>query len=265
VSEVDWADKIAKLLRKAEDTDNPHEAEAFTEKAQELMTQYAITEAMLREREDKPAEEIVEETIECAGVHRHVLKSLAGAIVDANACQWFYRNFTDSSPRRIDVVTIGYESDVARIRLLHTSVQLQLEVARTKWVAEHPTLSTMSRTQKRLARRDFGFGFVDGLRTRLSQAAEAGQRDAAEVEAERSGATVSEASESVAMIVRSRADNVQDWYDEKWGGELRTVRTNYKSSYTDGRGAGEAAGASADISLGGDRVSGGSAPALGAG
>lgn len=49
----DLLKKIGKLLRKAENTDNSHEAEAFQQAAQRLATQYSIDLAIARAHADK--------------------------------------------------------------------------------------------------------------------------------------------------------------------------------------------------------------------
>ena len=65
---TDTARKIGALLAKAERTDNPHEAEAFTRKAEALMVKYRIDEAMARRAAgaDVRPEEIIER---CVGMY----------------------------------------------------------------------------------------------------------------------------------------------------------------------------------------------------
>lgn len=261
---TDWTDKVVKLLRKAEETDVPAEAETFMAKAQELMTKHSIDEAMLADREDKPAEEIVEEVVEYAGVYRVALRGLGHVIAKANSCRSFYCDMRYSSPRRIDVHIIGYESDVARVKMLNASAQLQLETAKAAWVAEQPNFKLFSSKQKKYARRDFAFGFVTGLAKQLEAANKIGKEEAAKTEAEFRNVSAEEASESVELVLRSREDNVNDWFDKQHGGTIRTVHKRYRGGGMGANAAGRSAGMSADVG-GSDRVAGGSGAALGAG
>src|SRR5688572_13087718 len=67
-------DKIAKLLAKAEGTNNPLEAETFMRKAEELMLKHGIERAMLEDR--KPGhvrQEIIVRRIHIPGGHGYAM------------------------------------------------------------------------------------------------------------------------------------------------------------------------------------------------
>lgn len=269
-----YADKIAKLLAKAEDTDNPAEAEIFTAKAQELMTQYAISEQMIREQEGKPREEIVEEYIVYGGTYGAAHARIGQNIGEANNCKLLWGQASVEKPLKTDptrtryvnatkLYVIGFESDVARVKLLDTSLQIQATIALTGYVKDGGLEGLWDNNDKTRARRDFIEGFASGLGQKLRAARSKGEEEAAHEEAERTGVTEDEASESVALVIRSRKDQVQDWYDEKWGGRVRKSRASYRRYGSYGaRSAGHSAGMSANTSSNNLRGSGG---ALGSG
>jgi hypothetical protein len=251
-----YADKIAKLLRKAEST-TPEEAEALVAKAQELMTEYAISEELLaRARGDNRAEreEVVQETIEFTGIFRQALYEIGQVITKANDCRAMHENVTWKRPHTTILYVIGYESDVRRVHLLNASVQIQAQGALAKWWRDQDT-GWMSGMQKYKARREFLFAFARGLNDKLGAAREAGQRAAAAAKAQRDSVTSQEASESVALVVRDKKQRVNDWIDDKYGNEIRTVSRNYSRGSAAAEAAGYDAGQSADLNRGG-RVGG---------
>lgn len=254
-----YADKIAKLLRKAENPAvTPQEAEAFLAKAQELMTQWGIDEALIAKAAGQEVkEEIVEEIIKYTGVYHAALFDIGWAIARANDCKSFIGRRGSYTTQTV----VGFKSDVERVKMLDTSAQIQATGALTKWWAEQNS-SYMTAMQKFKARREFLFGFANGLHTQLIAAKKKGEKAAAQSEAERAGVSATEASESVALVVKSRKERVEDWVDKQYGRSLRGVSRNYASGGRDARAAGSAAGRKADISNRGG-VRGGSRGELG--
>jgi hypothetical protein len=257
-----YAEKIAKLLALAESTTNPGEAEVFTAKAQELMTQYAISEAMVREREGKPREEIIEGHIIYSGTYAKAYAEIGIAIARQNNCKPLIGETyvkqalkTDSNRTRMvkgsDLHVIGFESDVARVKLLDSSLHIQCSIALTNWVKEGHLEGLWDANEKTRARREFIYGFASGVREKLREARIKGQQEATAEEAERAEVSVDEASESVGLILRSRKDQVNDWYDEQWGGRTRSSRRSYRMGNASASGAGRSAGLSANTSTNG--------------
>jgi len=83
-SETTLLDRVRKLLAKAEaEGVTPHEAEALTAKAAELMARYGIDRAMLaatRPETDQPGNRIIDIANPWAQVRAHLLAGLAGAM-----------------------------------------------------------------------------------------------------------------------------------------------------------------------------------------
>ena len=76
-----YADKIAKLLAKAEST-TPEEAESLVAKAQELMTAYAVSEAMIDSVRGIERDEIGQD--EYVGIFRAAVADIGRAVARAN-------------------------------------------------------------------------------------------------------------------------------------------------------------------------------------
>ena len=261
-----YADKIAKLLRKAEGNTTPEEAEALVAKAQELMTQYAIDEELLaRARGQEVEDKVVEKHITYKGVYSAALYNIGRAVARANGCKTLISKMRGGTI----LYVVGMESDVERVKMLDASVQIQATSALVQWASDgiEPWMTPM---EKFKTRREFLFGFASGLTLQLTAARKAGERQAAEAEAARLNeddavdreAAKETASESVALVVRTRKQRVDDWYDERYGGTTRTVSRNYSSGGYGAASAGSEAGRRADVS-GRGRV-GGSARQLGA-
>lgn len=229
-----YADKIAKLLAKAEST-TPEEADALIAKAQELMTKYAIDQQLidaLRAGKDA-AEEIIEVVVEYAGTYRHATFRLAHAVALANNCQTFVDDDTRNRVARLHV--IGFEGDVERTRILDASLQIQMHRALNEWAPD--ATAHLGRNEKFAARRQFMFSFTQAVRVRLAAGVAAGEKAAKKEHGEK----------SVELVLRSRKDNVQSWMDEQYGGRFKTVKRNYKAGAASAAAAGTEAGQRADV------------------
>lgn len=116
-------DKITALLTKAEDKGcTAAESEAFFAKAQELMTKWAIDEQMLKLSGKSINEKIVTATVTIPSTYFAALIWLWVHVGRANDCVVLqskgYRGST------MKAVVTGYESDVANVQLLVTSLTL---------------------------------------------------------------------------------------------------------------------------------------------
>lgn len=252
IAEVDadakatYAEKIAKLLRKAEATDNEHEAEALTAKATSLMETYAIDEDMLAKARGEQRQEVITTTkIQYFGIFQSALMDIGWAIAVAHDCKGYMTKCTWDKPTHTDLTLAGFESDLARITLLDASLQIQCATAlRVWWKTEDR--SWMGKMQAFKAKREFIMGFASGAGQKLRAARRAGQQVAVKHEATRSGSTEAEASTGVALVLRSRQEQVKDWYDKTYGKSTRTVSRRYSSGGRDARAAGHAAGSTAN-------------------
>ncbi|MBT2544489.1 DUF2786 domain-containing protein [Streptomyces sp. ISL-44] len=110
--------KIRAILAKAEDpATSPEEADAYFAKAAELMAKYGIEKAMLADADpsqDRPGDRIIKIT----GTYANDREFLLGYIVDALGCKGI-------NLRSGEVHLFGYESELERVEMLFTSLQLQ--------------------------------------------------------------------------------------------------------------------------------------------
>lgn len=235
------ANKIMKLLAKAEST-TPEEAEALTAKAQELMAEYAISEAMIQAARGVITETIVEHSVKLQGIYQAAHVRLGQVIGDANDCRVFQVKYSHSTTLHY----VGFENDVSNCEVLLTSLMIQASVALRKfskeWKAKYSYLGGMDAFK---SRRDFLFGFADGVAPRLKKARE---EAAQTVEADRVENPTSEAAaaSSVALVLVSRKKKVEDHWQDNYAAGMRKVHSRM-SSGVGGRAAGRAAGAAASL------------------
>lgn len=245
-----YADKIAKLLAKAEST-TPEEAEALTAKAQELMSRYAIDEAMLEMARGfaGTSNKVVREEFIIVGIYRFPLADLCTYVLYANDCKIVVRG--GKNPREIDgrlfretVVYwgVGFKSDIDRARLMYTSLMLQAIRAENAWWRENQHLHEHKKKGGHYERRQFLASFGDATYLRMLQA-----KRAATKTAEKEYTT-----NSVALAVRDKNALVAQAYDDMFPHLRKGRARNMQGGSWDSHAAGTAAGQRAD--LGGTKV-----------
>jgi len=169
-------DRVRKLLAKAEDESvTPHEAEALTAKAAELMARYGIDRARLgalHPETDLPVDRMFALDNPWATVKAHLLSGLAHAL----RCQCVLLRGDDPGMR---VHVFGYASDIERADILFTSLLVQM--ARGLAQQEVPARASSAKAW----RRSWMLGYCAAVITRVraaeedaAQASDAG-RDAA--------------------------------------------------------------------------------------
>lgn len=245
-----FAAKIAALLRKAEST-TPEEAEALTEKAQELMSKYAIEQALIDgKRKSGEQEKVVVKYITYLGSYSRAYRDIGVRLVYANDCKPIVSDQYGAGPqggRGRVLHVIGFEGDVERVIALDASIQIQAAAASQKFGKTLP--DWYSSPQKSRARKDFLAGYATGLGTRLNRAKESAKESVQE-EQVAAGSTAEESSESVSLVLRSRKERIDDWVDETYG-SLRKGRASRRSVDGGAYGHGRTAGLSADTGSGG--------------
>lgn len=234
-----YADKIAKLLRKAESTNSQEEADALFSKAQELMLTYAISEEMLAKAQGKTIEDkIVTDYIDYSGSYREALFDIGAAIARANDCKVLitknaYAGYDDKGKMKTvtRLTMIGFRSDVDRVRLLDASIQIQAALALRNWAKEN-VKGYWSGMEKYKQRRAFLFGYASGLSAQLMDARRAAVKTVSDEHGEK----------GVALVLADKSARVKDWMDEQYGNSLRTVKRSYEKpagGFTGGFNAGK--------------------------
>jgi len=117
--------KITALLNHAESKGcTPEESESFYSKAQDLMTKWAIDEELLKMSGKKVDIDDVIKTVRfpIPSTYFMQLITLWAAVAKANDCRVLYSKGYRTAAG--EVIVTGYESDLGRVQLLVTSLQL---------------------------------------------------------------------------------------------------------------------------------------------
>jgi RNA-binding protein YhbY len=237
--------RVRALLAKAEATDYPDEAEAFTAKAAELIAKYGIDEAMLAAAGGR-ADEIKQVKINISDAYSTEKAILLGGIANALRCRCVTYAYKGSRTVLYAHV-LGYGVDLERVELLYTSLLFQassqVTEVRPSWYDD---------SSVRTYRKSWLMGFATAVQNRLTaaenKAAEQAQR-AATVSATGTGAP------STDLVLLDRVEKVDAEYDRLHPNlEDRKYRARLTS---EGYSGGHAAGRRADLGntrLGGTRT-----------
>lgn len=244
-----YADKIAKLLNQAENpAATPEEAEAFMQRAATLMLEYAIDEAMVDAVRGISRDELVQDEFVYSGIYRTGHQRLGVKAAQHFGIKIVLGRDSYRKPITLPLYLAGFRSDIERARLLDTSLQLQCVSAMRHW-SKGVDFSWMDKGLAFRTRRDFVFGFAEGVGSKLYQARREATAAAKENQAERAGETAADASASVELVLVTRQKRVEEFYDTVWGGRTRNVSQRY-SSGVGGRNAGYSAGLNANTNTG---------------
>lgn len=129
-----WRRKISAMLRKAERTDNPHEAEAFRNMAEKHMVRLGIHHLELEAEDPKRKEPIVEMRREFKGNYSLALIPFAHYLAQGFGGLQTLQSRRSAMSRTIYV--IGPKSHVEEFMLLLDSMVLQAFTALKQWQAE---------------------------------------------------------------------------------------------------------------------------------
>jgi len=152
-------DRVRALLAKAEKTEFAAEAEAFTAKAQDLMTRHAIDEALLHAHDEAPV------AVSGARIHLHSPYTgekvqLLNAVGAANRCRTIYLEHVAMA------TAVGTPVDLDQVELLFTSLLIQAVRAMTEAGAVRP--GTFDRSAS--FRRSFLVSYAYRIGERLQEA-----------------------------------------------------------------------------------------------
>jgi hypothetical protein len=183
-------DKVRKLLAMAEGSSNPHEADAFSRKAAELIAAHRIDPARLRAAVH---DELAVRTVLLGrGAYVRARLALLQGIAEAHGCRVVF------APDRAGTTAYvaGFQSDLDTTELLYASLHAQA-AARMAGVRRPTGASTQQ------WRRSFLFGFADQVRTMLGES----QRQAEQ--AERTGTAL--------PMLRARDQRVDEYARQAFG------------------------------------------------
>ena len=216
---------IGKLLRKAETTHSPDEADALMAKAQELATRYSIDLALARHADAQTQQrEIVEERSLTIGRprQRHVsaLRRLYTSIAQLNDVEVLMRG------GEAQVFPIGMPSDLDTVEALYRSLVAQMISSADRWIesGQHRELTRLVRrgttmvpgsVHSSTARGVFYDGFIQRIQLRLTEAKDRAVGRA--FEQERADAPpVGRELSSLALALRAKSEEVSDFISTKY-------------------------------------------------
>ncbi|MEV6407778.1 MULTISPECIES: DUF2786 domain-containing protein [Streptomyces] len=154
--------RIRALLAKAEATGFPEEAEALTEKAQELMARHSVDEALLDAAAPAP-DAPGARRIGVEPPYEQAKAVLLDAVAGANHCRAVW-----NEPFCFSTV-VGFEADLEVVELLYTSLLVQARTAMTKAEAAQ---RAGGRKRTKSFRQSFLAAYAHRVGTRLAAAAE---------------------------------------------------------------------------------------------
>ncbi len=218
------ASRIRALLAKAESSEYPEEAEAFSAKAQELMARHAIDHAMVYDRADT-AEEPTQRRIWIDNPYANAKSLLCHYIADANRSRsiWSEAGF---------VTVVGYPQDLDFVELLYSSLLVQ---ATRAMVAHGSVTDVVGRSRTRSFRKSFLIAFADRIGHRLRVTAD-----------ESVAAGRAEHGEALLPVLASRQDRLDAHIAETLGD---TCTDTISVSNAAGYAAGTIAGDMADVAF----------------
>jgi hypothetical protein len=264
-TEAERLELVRKLLAQAESTSFPEEARTFYTRAQELMTRWAIDDAMLAGASAEAVGTIGVTRIQLdANEYRTPKVNLLHAIAMANSCRvirsWSYHvpdPDRKSGRRRVmHVDVVGYERDRALVELVWTSLLAQAEreflafdvQERMREEAEMLGVRPNQRGGFRIRwHNTFMMGFISGVSKQLAHARRRTEEQA------------KVATPGVSIVLADRRAAVDADFEERYPSRS-LARTSAGNGSARARAHGRVAGERADV--GRPRV-GGNRPALG--
>lgn len=192
--------RIAALLRQAEGTDNPHEAEAFMTAAQRLATATSIDLAIARSHAAtrSKAEAPVQRTVTIGTTGTRGLRTyvqLFTVIAHANDVK------CDVASNSTFVYAYGFAEDIDATHALYASLVVQMVQASDRYIQSGAHRPTPTIT----ARLNFQLAFGARIGQRLAQAREEARREASADRKRRPG---------TALALRDKDIELRDFYGE---------------------------------------------------
>lgn len=187
LDEAKMMERIAMLLRKAEATEFPDEAETASAQAEKLMIRLGIDRAAAMAAAFKKDGHVVDEPIierrhDFDGTLSVLNARFLGAVVRAFGCRTTEHWYKGSAARHRGVVVYGHESTVEHAFVVWQSLRLQAEAALAHWANTDVGILRLKRlarestydrayyqSQVRKARKSFLLNFAYGAAHRIRE------------------------------------------------------------------------------------------------
>ncbi len=221
---------IQKLLAKAERAGTEEEGAAFFAKAEELMTKWAIDDAMLRSINKLEQDKLETRNYGWTSSYWNADAVLMSQIAMAHGVKMLTAKWAKY------VVLIGFASDIDDVLTLFTSLIVQsVRFAQQGFKEQYPngTAAWMTAMDKHVWRRSFREGFAYRVGERLR-----------EIKAKATTESRATHGSGMDLVLVSKKEQVDKYYAEIPKGKGRS--TNQRTDHT-GRAAGRAAGDKANL------------------
>ncbi|MGW0504380.1 DUF2786 domain-containing protein [Micromonospora sp. NPDC003241] len=224
-------DRVRALLAKAESTTFPAEAQAYTAKAQELVTRHSLDEALLAARNGGTTRVVpYARRIGVDHPHDGEKASLLAAVAKANRCHTVW------SPELGFSTVFGFDTDIDAVDLLYTSllVQAHQAMARTE-----PPGGKAGRGRLKAYRQSFLVAFADRIDERLTAAAQVALAQATD---RRDGNGASDAADLLPVLA-ARDEQIRETMRRVFPDTVRSraIRVDSRDGWESGRQAADRA------------------------
>lgn len=230
--------RVRALLAKAESTEFPAEAEAFNQKAIELIARHGIDYALLAAR-GHARDEVKSIDVRANAPYAMEKASLLQVVARAMRCEAIVRT---KGRAVLGNVVVGHESDLERVNLIYTSLLIQ---AAAQVVRQHPDDTAFGFGERTITYRKSWFvGFIHTVQQRFEKV----EREAARASSSPHGGASTE------LVLRDRSALVRERFVSLFPEAQRSGVTGAYSG--DGYVNGHAAGTRANLGqpgLGGRR------------
>lgn len=239
--------KIRALLAKAEATTFPEEAKTFTAKAQELMTKWAVDDAMLA------GSRLASSSVETVTIrvgnppYQGPKQSLLAVIANSMDCKIILeqvnKRWNDDGTRRAkadrftQAYIVGFRQDLEFVQMLFTSCLLQADLEFLSDPVQKTMFAETSHPGHRVRWRNaFMMGYVGAIGSRLAEAKRATVRQA------------EDATPGVGLVLASKKDQVATKVNELFPSLRKGGGSSAGEGGGSGWGLGLQAGRRADLS-----------------
>jgi hypothetical protein len=220
---------IRSLLAKAEASTFPSEAEAFTAKATELMTRYAIDQALLADAAPEADTNVIERRLRLYRPFIPQKAVLVHGVAEIFGCKAIRLGKGGEDAGELTAL-IGFATEVELVETLVTSLLVQLTTAMTSTSVEARTAAEVASW-----RRSFIMGYCTTVLNRLRVEHHAAVKEE----------QVRHTSQSVELVLVDRAERVEPGFRKRYP-QVRQSRVSAGRSLA-GRTAGGAAGRRANL------------------